>query len=141
MENKLIAYYKVGNKYDTVLDSLGIQRNRINEWCKAHGFVVSEEFIDTDISGRSERDKAFKCSDKNKFKVVVASVCRLEDVPLEMLKLKENKKGDDRFISVEFGELSNIDKYHNAKAHVDFMMTNIIGLREKYLSDCNKFVN
>lgn len=54
--------------------------------------------------------------------------------------MKEDSKGEDRFISVEFGELSNLDKNHIVKPQVEFMMTTIMGLREKYIGDCNKFV-
>lgn len=140
MENKLVAYYKVGCKYDSVLDSLEVQRKRITEWCEEFGFNVVDEFIDTEQSERNERTKAFDYSDKRKLKVVVASACRLSDTPLELLEMKEDKNGEDRFISVEFGELSNLDKNHIVKPQVDFMMTTIIGLREKYISDCIKFV-
>lgn len=74
MENKLVAYYKVGCKYDSVLDSLEVQRKRITEWCEEFGFSVVDEFIDTEHSERKERTKAFDYSDKRNLKVVVASV-------------------------------------------------------------------
>lgn len=91
LNKKLVAYYKIGHKYDTPLDSLEVQKKRVKYWVDKFGCDIMAEFTDTEDSLRYSRDDAFWYATENDCCVIVSGLSRIADTPLEYLGLRNDK--------------------------------------------------
>jgi len=136
--NKLVAYIRC-DRFDTPLDAASIQSARIDAWAEEYGYEVVENLYEVNIG--EALDSAFKKATELGGNVIVASANRAANCPLEYLALVEGTKSN--LISAE--TIGNCVKFNAEKdepmaSSMGMVLTMELGFREKYLSECAKWV-
>lgn len=136
--NKLVAYIRCG-KFDTPLDAASIQSARITAWAKEYDYEVVDTLYEVEIGEVLET--SFKKAKELGGNVIVASANRVANCPLDYLALVEGTKSN--LISAE--TIGNCVKFNSEKdepmaSSMGMVLTMELGFREKYLSECSKWV-
>lgn len=142
INNDLIAYYRVG-EHDTALDSLHIQKIRVEDFANKYGFVIKNTWVEDEhpcksIEEKTVLEKAFQEAEKVGGQVISASLCRMFSSADEYLHCKNSV--DKRFIVAETKGLDPKLDRNQTKVMTNMLFTMQMSVYEKYLSDCKEWL-
>lgn len=98
INNQLVAYY-IEKKWDTQLDTLQIQRKRVEAWATKAGCEIIFEVVDQ--NGGKDLARAFEVAAEEEGSVILADVTRVGDTALDYFNSIESEDNPIIFTDME----------------------------------------
>lgn len=98
INNQVVAYY-IEKKWDTQLDTLEIQRKRVEAWVAKAGCEIIFEVVDQ--NGGKDLARAFEVAAEEEGSVIVADVTRAGDTALDYFNSIESEDNPIIFTDME----------------------------------------